>query len=87
MLAGVMAFGDVRKKYKQMPWRPYKKNHFLTLIFWTFLHFVEKLVRMNATIVSYQQKIFKKLHLKSRIVYQCVDAFSHLKGCIHFFKF
>lgn len=43
MLAGVMAFGDVRKKYKHMPWRPYKKIHFLTLNFQTFLYFVEKI--------------------------------------------
>lgn len=56
MLAGEMALGVVRKKYKHMPWRPYKKFIFLYLTK-TFLHFVEKLVRMNATIVSYQQKI------------------------------
>lgn len=43
MLAGVMAFGDVRKKYKHMPWRPYKKIHFLILNFQTFLYFVEKI--------------------------------------------
>lgn len=56
MLAGEMALGVVRKKYKHMPWRPYKKFIFLYLTK-TFLHFVEKLDRMNATIESYQQKI------------------------------
>lgn len=41
MLAGEMALGVVRKKYKHMPWRPYKKFIFLYLTK-TFLHFVEK---------------------------------------------